>query len=66
MSTHYFEFGDGDEHWSAPDPRVASSDVMAGAYAYLVATCPDTKTAVAKLRQIRARMRKPTTTGQEP
>lgn len=54
---HYFSFGEGSERWAAPNPRRCSQSGMAEAYGYLVALCPDTKTAVAKLRQIRARYR---------
>jgi hypothetical protein len=53
-------FGEGKERWGAPNPVAehADSSGMASAYHYLVWTCPDTKTAIKKLRAIRAAVKK--------
>lgn len=55
---YFLTFGEGYEQWSAPNPNAAPTSAQADAYDYLVRICPDTKTAVAKLRKIRAAYRK--------
>jgi hypothetical protein len=47
-------FGESDQLWSAPDPNGdCDAGVFAMAYLYLTEVCPDTKTALEKLRLIR-------------
>jgi hypothetical protein len=49
--------GEGDECWSLTDPESDRKLSLAGDWYYILLTCPDTKTALEKVRLIRWALR---------